>query len=258
MGGGDNDTLVAVWGSMQDAALGASEIALRAREATIGVPSETRQALRDGTNGFERILPGPNRMYPDTDLPPLRITTERLQKLRAGIPPPYWERERWYHTLGVPQDLVGPLSISLFANLFARAVKEWAIAPAVAAETLVQCPKRIRKKLARTVAFTEETMREVLLAVRERHLAREGIVPALLDSAQGKPFVHTAVPPPFSEEDLSTIVDSCTAELATTTMHSQDKAKEYLMGRVMKRVRGRIPGRTVARHLGLIGTEDRP
>jgi glutamyl-tRNA(Gln) amidotransferase subunit E len=197
-------------------------------------------------------------MYPDTDLPPLRITTERLQKLRAGIPPPYWERERWYHTLGVPEDLVVPLSISLFANLFARAVKEWAIAPAVAAETLVQFPKRIRKKLARTVAFTEETMREVLLAVRERHLAREGIVPTLLDSAQGKPFVHTAVPPPFSEEDLRTIVDTCTAELATTTMHSQDKAKEYLMGRVMKRVRGRIPGRTVARHLGLIGTEDRP
>ena len=258
MGAGDEDTLVAVWGTMQDAAMGASEIALRAREATIGVPSETRQALRDGTNGFERILPGADRMYPDTDLPPLRITAEHLQKLRAGIPPPYWEREHWYRTLGVPDDLVVPLSISLFANLFARAVKEWAIAPAVAAETLVQFPKRIRKKLARTVAFTEETMREVLLAIRERHLAREGILPALLDVAQGNPFVHTALPPPVAESEFQTIVDTCTAQRAASTMHSQDKAKEYLMGLVMKHVRGRVPGRTVARHLGLIGTEARP
>jgi Glu-tRNA(Gln) amidotransferase subunit E-like FAD-binding protein len=137
-------------------------------------------------------------------------------------------------------------------------VKEWAVTPAVAAETLVQFPKRIRKKLARTVAFTEETMREVLLAIREQHLAREGIPPALLDVAQGKPFVHTALPPPVAESELQTIVDTCTAQLTARPMHSQNKAKEYLMGLVMKQVRGRIPGRTVARHLGLIGTEPRP
>lgn len=257
MGAGDDDTLVAVWGSIQDAALGASEIALRAREATIGVPSETRQALRDGTNGFERILPGPDRMYPDTDLPPIRITKDRLQKLRSGIPPPYWDRERWYRTLGVPEDLMGPLSISPFANLFARAVKEWAIAPAVAAETLVQFPKRIRKKLGRTVDFSEETMREVLLAVRERFLAREGILPALLDVAQGNPFVHTSLPPRCTDGELRMIVGTCSAELATAFVHSRDKAQHLLMGLVMNRVRGRIPGHAVAQHIGLIGTEAR-
>ncbi len=58
-GASDDDALVVVWGSAQDAATGTSEIVIRAREATVGVPSETRQALRDGTNGFERILPGP-------------------------------------------------------------------------------------------------------------------------------------------------------------------------------------------------------
>ncbi|HCV41854.1 MAG TPA: Glu-tRNA(Gln) amidotransferase GatDE subunit E, partial [Bacteroidetes bacterium] len=66
-GATDNDTVVIVWGDKQDAESGAREIAIRAKEATVGIPSETRQALRDGTNGFERILPGPDRMYPDTD-----------------------------------------------------------------------------------------------------------------------------------------------------------------------------------------------
>ena len=59
--------------------MASKEIIIRAKEATIGVPSETRQALRDGTNGFERILPGADRMYPDTDLPPTRITEDRLK-----------------------------------------------------------------------------------------------------------------------------------------------------------------------------------
>ena len=41
----EDDTLVLVWGNTIDATSGASEIAVRAKEATLGVPSETRQAL---------------------------------------------------------------------------------------------------------------------------------------------------------------------------------------------------------------------
>ena len=73
-----DDTVVVVWGSRDDAKTGTQEIAIRAREAATGIPSETRQALPDGTNGFERILPGPDRMYPDTDLPPKQVTEDRL------------------------------------------------------------------------------------------------------------------------------------------------------------------------------------
>ncbi len=35
--------------------------------------------MSDGTNGFERILPGADRMYPDTDLPPKKITKEKIR-----------------------------------------------------------------------------------------------------------------------------------------------------------------------------------
>ena len=58
------------------------------------MPSETRQALSDGTNGFERILPGADRMYPDTDLPPHEITEERIQALRSSLPAQFWMREK--------------------------------------------------------------------------------------------------------------------------------------------------------------------
>jgi Glu-tRNA(Gln) amidotransferase subunit E-like FAD-binding protein len=46
------DTLVLVWGDEQDSACAAEEIMIRAREATEGVPRDTRQPLPDGTTGF--------------------------------------------------------------------------------------------------------------------------------------------------------------------------------------------------------------
>ena len=107
-----DDVVVVVWGAPEDVKTGVQEIAIRAREATIGVPSETRQALRDGTNGFERILPGPDRMYPDTDPPPKQVTEERLEQIRRALPTPIWTREAWYREIGLPADVVEPLAVS--------------------------------------------------------------------------------------------------------------------------------------------------
>jgi len=45
----DNDTLIIVWASEDDIQTAVKEIIIRAKEATIGIPSETRQALSDGT-----------------------------------------------------------------------------------------------------------------------------------------------------------------------------------------------------------------
>jgi glutamyl-tRNA(Gln) amidotransferase subunit E len=255
MGAGDEDTLVVVWGGMQDVATGAAEIAIRAREAAIGVPSETRQALRDGTNGFERILPGPDRMYPDTDLPPLRITGERLEKLRAFVPEPYWERVSRYRSQGVPDDLAPSLSISPFAPLYARAVDTMHVPPVLAAEALVHYPKRVSKKLQRRVSFQERVLEEVLLAIGEGTLAREGIPGVLSSIADGAPFQRSELPPPCPPDELQSVVEESRAEQALSHIRCPEKTNEHLMGIIMRRVRGRVPGRIVAEQIGLIAPE---
>ena len=79
LGAGEGDPIVLVWGDESDLETALSEIEIRCREAMEGVPSETRQANLDGTTGFERILPGPNRMYPDTDLPPITLSHEKWE-----------------------------------------------------------------------------------------------------------------------------------------------------------------------------------
>jgi glutamyl-tRNA(Gln) amidotransferase subunit E len=100
------DGLVVVWGAEQDTLTAAEEIRLRYVDATDGIPNETRQPFDDGSTDFERILPGPDRMYPDTDSPPQRVTRERVERLRAPLPEPPWVREERYAAAGVPRPVI--------------------------------------------------------------------------------------------------------------------------------------------------------
>ena len=97
-----DDGLVVVWGPEQDTLTAAAEIKLRYADAIDGIPNETRQPFEDGSTDFERILPGPDRMYPDTDSPPQAIVRERVDKLAAPLPEPPWSREDRYSAAGVP------------------------------------------------------------------------------------------------------------------------------------------------------------
>ena len=196
-----DDTVVVVWGSRDDAKTGTQEIAIRAREAATGIPSETRQALPDGTNGFERILPGPDRMYPDTDLPPKQVTEDRLEKIRAALPVPVWTRESFYRELHVPDDVVRPLAMSAFAGLFDKLVNEWKIDPTLAAVALVQFPKRLRKEGLGTAALTVDNMKKIFELYRDGRIAREGIYLAM---SGGIPLDRPPAVP--SREDLDALI----------------------------------------------------
>ena len=58
----------------------------RANQALEGVPEETRDPLPDGTTKYSRPLPGAARMYPETDVPPMLITDERIGRIRENMP----------------------------------------------------------------------------------------------------------------------------------------------------------------------------
>lgn len=103
---GSKDALVLVWGPMQDTLAAVEEIRIRYEDAIDGIPHETRQPCMDGSTDFERILPGPDRMYPDTDSPPIRMTRERVNRLQASLPQLPWEREKRYSSVGVPRNTI--------------------------------------------------------------------------------------------------------------------------------------------------------
>jgi glutamyl-tRNA(Gln) amidotransferase subunit E len=89
-------------GSADDTDTAMNEILDRIYEAMEGVPSETRRSFPSGISVFERILPGPDRMYPDTDLPLTKIPRDKVLGMKEALHMRPWESEKRYSELGIP------------------------------------------------------------------------------------------------------------------------------------------------------------
>ncbi len=58
----------------------------RIEDARVGVPAETRLASQTGETTYLRPRPGPSRMYPETDIPPIIVSNNELEVAKNQIP----------------------------------------------------------------------------------------------------------------------------------------------------------------------------
>ena len=245
VGATEKDTLVLVWGNEEDAEMGASEIIIRAKEATMGVPSETRQALQDGTTGFERILPGPERMYPDTDLPPKKITEERKDRIREQLPERFWLREARYRRLGVPEDLIKYLAISEYAPLFDKLTSEKEVDPVLAATALIQYPKRLKKKRLPIGILNEEIFEKIFEAYKAGKLPKDGILHLMEKTLVNGYFSEGLIPDQADEKTIENEVQIAVRQFEEAKFNNPDSKDKYIMGQVMDKLRIKADGSEV-------------
>lgn len=245
VGAGKDDALVLVWGNEQDTDTATKEIIIRVKEATVGIPSETRQALRDGTNGFERILPGPERMYPDTDLPPKKIVQDRKERIKAELPLQVWLRESWYKEIGVSGDNIIDLAKSHFAGIFEKLVKEWDIEPKLLSNVIIQYMKRLKKRRLDTTALSDEIILKVFDAYRSGKIIREGIYVAFEKALKTGKFTKEALPKTAKTEEVKEYAVNCIADIKKIKIRKPENMNKILMGAVMGKFRGRIGGSDV-------------
>ncbi len=245
-----DDALILVWGDERDTRTACEEIVIRARQATQGVPSDTRQAVADGTNGFERVLPGAERMYPDTDLPPLAIGQDRLMRIRARLPEYVWERQARFVKLGLPEDVIAPLCVSNRATLFDRIVDELAVDPVFVAVILCQRLKSFRRKGLDTSRLTDADIFDVFRAFADRRVAREGVVKVLQRLIQTPPSDDAEtnrVDGALSDLNIAPASDQFVADRLKQTLRDAnhrdfangDQQKRFLMGDLMADLSGR-------------------
>jgi len=242
------DTIVLVWGNEADVKTAVNEIKIRAVEATNGIPSETRQVFPDGTNDFERILPGPNRMYPDTDSPPTPILEEHLEHIRKALPERIWDCEKRLEKLGLPKPLVKSLSISRNLKVFNKIVEKLDVNPVLVAATLEEKLKWLRRKGKNVDLISDESLYQLFEMLSENKFSKEAI-PAILEFLADNPdkTVKKAIAEldikPMSIEELQNVVDEVLAQYSNPK--KIDRPFKTIMGEVMKVARNRIDGKLV-------------
>ncbi len=226
--------IMVVWGSPDDVETAAKEILIRARDAVEGVPEETRQSLPDGTNGFERILPGASRMYPDTDLPPVVLTRDRVATLGADLPDTPWTRLAQLCDSGVCEDLSERMARHPAYDLFIHLLPQLAggpVTPTGLASMLLDRDTPRPASLKAAGEWWEAAVQRINKggAVVEGVWCCEDEPPAALDESMAKRVC---------EEEIMA--------LAVDLPPQRDKKERMVMGIVMGRLRGQIDGAKVA------------
>ncbi len=100
----DNDALILIWGPKNDMPTAIETIEERCLMAFDGVPKETRKAVCNGITIFERVLPGADRMYPDTDSAPIPLDPKEIEALKATLPSEVIDRYYKLKEWNVPED----------------------------------------------------------------------------------------------------------------------------------------------------------
>ncbi len=101
---GPEDAQILIWGPEEDIPTALETVEERCRLAMKGVPRESRKSFKDGTTIFERVLPGPDRMYPDTDSPPIPLREDTIKAIRQRIPVDVHTRIQQLRRWKVPED----------------------------------------------------------------------------------------------------------------------------------------------------------
>lgn len=223
----------------------------RANQCSHGVPEETRAADGVGSK-YARPLPGSGRLYPESDIPPIRVTKE----LRAVETPKTLmeKQEEVVKTLvkerGVKESIARAIvtyktvsseetkTITEFAKKFPK------VDANIIARMIVEMPKEIKRRFnLDTTKLNREIYYRILTSLNNQEIPNDSALFILVDYLTGK-SVEDAITKykTLSDAELRRIVKEVVAA-------NKGKKESVLMGLVMQKVRGRVSGEKVSKIL---------
>ncbi|TVR40653.1 MAG: Glu-tRNA(Gln) amidotransferase GatDE subunit E [Bacteroidia bacterium] len=181
LGSTEDDSVLFFRGPAADIPTALETIEERCRLAFEGVPNETRKSFPDGTTIFERVLPGADRMYPDTDSPPIPLLDEDIERLGQNLPTETFEA---YHTMkkwGIPEDTYTYIFRNNLFPLIKCMVEEQGEDPVFSGTLFGHRMKFVEGHYRRAPGFRYHRVADILADIRKKGLDRELIKRMLPD-----------------------------------------------------------------------------
>jgi glutamyl-tRNA(Gln) amidotransferase subunit E len=250
LGAKAHDAFVLIAGDPSRARTAIEEMASRTAAAVDGVPPETREPRPDGTTVYSRPLPGKARMYPETDVPPIRVSQERLDSIREALPdPPEVTIERLSREHGIHGQQARQLLQEGMDELFEIIAKEFG-EPKLVATVLLYTFGELRRESLNVDGIPVDHLRELFSLLKAGRFAKEALPDLLREMARKGMRASEAISSlgvkGLTQRELEKIVDAVLEESADLIDARKEGAEKTLMGRVMERVRGRADGKLVS------------
>jgi len=197
--------------------------------------AEVRRGNPDTTTIFLRPLPGSARMYPETDLPMLKISRDLINEVKKNIPRLRKDIEEELSHKGLNYEMIKLIFKMNKLEEF-RELLEIVNNPQLVAKVLLVFPKEIEKK----IKVRKKLGRDILVFILEKYkkgkINERQIKESLERIARG---VDVSEAIKFEKEDLENVEEKI-MKIIQSKPGLSDKA---YMGLVMKEFAGRIDGK---------------
>lgn len=256
LGCGAEDGLVIVAGPGEIVDRVIVPLVKRLEEAVVGVPAETRAATDSGETRYMRPRPGSQRMYPETDIPDIAVTHQRLEEISKEVPEDWGARvKRLEKEYSLSRDLALKIYDSDSVDVFERLCSELRLEPSIVASVLVDIPARLVREGVSESTLTLASLTAVLQAVSAGKAAKEA-VPDILKTADQKGVTADKAIESIGLEavgpaQVEAAIEALVARESKLVHERGEAAFSPLMGEAMKELRGKADGALVARVLRL-------
>lgn len=167
---GEGDAQMILWGPEADIPTALETVEERCLMAFAGVPNETRKSFENGTTIFERVLPGADRMYPDTDSAPIPLVDEVLDEMATRLPVVTSDRIAQLSGWNVPGDTVTYILKNNLVPLIEKIQNDLEIPARYTATLLAHKLNHIERQSGPTAGFSADKVYQLLAFLKSRNI----------------------------------------------------------------------------------------
>ncbi|MEK6983674.1 MAG: Glu-tRNA(Gln) amidotransferase subunit GatE [Nanoarchaeota archaeon] len=198
---------------------------------------EVRKAEQDFTTSFLRPLPGAARLYPETDVLPVKVDKNYVEKLRKELPKLLSHKiEEFEKKYKITKELAKEL---IDSEIFEPLTEKFNnIEPSTIAYTLINVPKEIKTRFnLDSSKLKNEDFEEILSYLNEGKIAKEAMIDILIKKIK-KEKINLTEFESVSEEQLEKEIEQIIKEKPNLNQSAY-------MGLIMAKHRGKVDGKKV-------------
>ena len=191
-------------------------------------------------------------MYPETDIPVVEVTPERIRKLEGTLPEkPEKKLDRFLSQHKLSKELAEAMVRSYHLDLYESIVsKVKNVSPVLVATTLESTWRNLKREGIPVENIGDEKVEEVFKELGAGNVAKEAIPEILSFLAKNQSATVGDATDQLgikgmSQEELDRAVDEIIKKNLNLVKERKMEALKPLMGDIMKQLRGKVDGKTI-------------
>ena len=251
----NEDAFLIIAGGRNSVGFAIDSIINRIKLSKNGPPAETRAATPNGDTIFLRPRPGASRMYPETDIPTVKVTDDELIKVRSNIPKSWEdsikELEEKYR---INNQLAEQIFDSEYFEIFEQICSQKQNSPNFVVSILCSTITNLERSGLNSSLLSNEHIKKTFELLEQEKINKESIQ-IIFEQIMSKKVndvlqaLENASITQLTENELDDILDKIIQDNTDKIKQEQMRALSGIMGIAMKEVRGKASGKIINQKL---------